>query len=162
MDISIMIIWIFTAILIVSGLAGLILPVLPGPLLLFGGLVLAAWAEGFTEVGGLTIMLLALLMLLATTIDFLAAALEIKHFRASSRACWGAVLGAIVGLFWGLPGMLLGPFFGAFLGELSLHRELRPAGFAGMGAWLGLILGTVAKVSIGLTMVGIFVVARCL
>jgi uncharacterized protein YqgC (DUF456 family) len=139
---------------------GLVVPILPGPLLLFGGLVAAAGAEGFREVGGLTLVILAILMTLAIIMDFVASGLGVKRFGASNRAAWGAILGGLLGLFWGLPGILLGPFAGAFLAELSVHNRLERASRAGFGAWLGFLIGTAAKVALGFTMIGIYLAAR--
>jgi uncharacterized protein YqgC (DUF456 family) len=59
-----------------------------------------------------------------------------------------------------LPGILLGPFVGAFLGELYAKNKLGSAGRAGLGAWMGFFLGTVAKVAIGVTMMGTFILFR--
>lgn len=154
--------WVLAIVLVVVGLAGLVLPVLPGPLILFVGLVLAAWAEGFAHTGKFTIALLAVMMAVAFALDFLAAALGVKRFGASKQASMGAVIGAIVGMFLGLPGILLGPFAGAFLGELHTQNKLGAAGRAGLGAWFGFLLGTAAKVALGLAMLGTFLVARFL
>ena len=158
----IIILWILAVVLVLAGLAGTILPILPGPLLLFGGLFLAAWIEGFAEGGLLPLVILGLMMVWAFIIDFLASAWGVKGFGASKQACWGALLGAIVGIFFGLPGILLGPFMGAFLGEITAQPSVRRAGRAGLGAWLGFMVGTAAKVAIGLAMVGVFIAARCL
>ena len=68
----------------------------------------------------------------------------------------------MVGIFFGLPGILLGPFIGAVLGELTEHDDLQVAGRAGVGATVGLLLGTAAKMAIAFAMVGIFLFARFL
>ncbi len=154
--------WILAVVLIVIGLAGLVLPVLPGPLILFVGLVLAAWAEGFVYVGKFTITLLAVIMVVAFALDYLAAAFGVKRFGASKQASMGAIIGATVGMFMGVPGLLLGPFVGAFLGELVAQNKLDAAGRAGLGAWVGFLLGTVAKIALGFSMLGAFLVARFL
>ena len=159
---STILLWVLAVGLIVVGLAGLVLPVLPGPLILFVGLVLAAWAEGFAYAGKFTIILLAIMMILAFALDYLAAALGVRRFGSSRHASMGAVIGATVGMFLGLPGILLGPFVGAFLGELYSQNRLEAAGRAGLGAWFGFLLGTVAKVALGLLMLGTFLVARFL
>jgi uncharacterized protein YqgC (DUF456 family) len=78
------------------------------------------------------------------------------------HASIGAVIGATAGMFLGFPGILLGPFVGAFLGELYMQNRLGAAGRAGLGAWFGFLLGTVAKVALGLSMLGTFLVARFL
>ena len=162
MDLATIFLLVLAVVLVVIGFAGLVLPVLPGSLFIFTGLVLAAWAEGFAHVGWITISILALLTVLATAVDFLAGALGAKRFGASKRAIAGAALGATVGIFFGIPGIIIGPFAGAILGELTVKKDFGAAGRAGIGTWLGLLLGVAAKVAIGFTMVGIFILARFL
>jgi uncharacterized protein len=153
-------IWILAVLLVVAGIAGLVLPALPGPALLFAGLFVAAWAEGFTHVGPTTLVVLGVMAVTASLADFVAGAFGARHYGASPRSVVGAALGAIVGLFFGLPGLLLGPFVGALLGELSARRDLLAAGRAGWGATLGFILGTAAKLALGFAMVGVFLAVR--
>lgn len=160
MDLAALALWLLAVALVVAGLAGVVLPALPGVPLLFAGLVVAAWAEGFAHVGEATIAVLAALALLAWVADFLAGALGAKRFGASRSAVVGAALGTLAGLFLGLPGVLLGPFVGAVLGELLARRDLAQAGRAGFGAWLGLLLGVAAKLSLSFAMIGVFAVAR--
>ncbi|MEZ4549231.1 MAG: DUF456 family protein [Desulfobacterales bacterium] len=69
-------------------------------------------------------------------------------------------MGATVGMFFGFFGIVAGPFIGAVVGEMSVNREIRAIGLAGYGAWLGMIIGIAAKVAIGFSMVGIFLIAR--
>jgi uncharacterized protein YqgC (DUF456 family) len=142
------------------GFAGLVLPGLPGAPLLFAGLWLAAWAEGFAHVGRGTLVALAVLAAATWAVDFAAGALGAKRFGASRRAAAGAAIGAVVGLFLGLPGLVLGPFLGAVLGELSAERGLRDASRAGVGATLGLAIGLAAKMALGVTMIVLFAVDR--
>ncbi len=152
--------WLLTTILVLAGLLGLILPALPGAPLLFAGLLVAAWIEDFSYVGGGTLAVLGALALLTYAVDFAASALGAKRFGASNRAVVGAAIGALVGIFFGLPGILLGPFVGAVLGELSDRRGPRDAARAGVGATLGLALGAVAKLALACSMLGIFAHAR--
>jgi uncharacterized protein len=154
--------WLLALILILAGIAGLIFPLLPGAPILFAGLFLAAWAEGFEQVGAGTLIVLAVMALLMYILDFLAGAFGAKRFGASNRAIIGATIGAIVGIFFGIPGILLGPFIGAVLGELTAQSDLRTAGRAGIGATVGLALGAAAKLALAFAMVGIFIVMRFL
>lgn len=154
--------WLMAAVLIVIGLAGLILPALPGIPLVFIGLLLLAWAENFAYVGWGTLTLLGLLTVLSVGIDFLASALGAKKFGASSRAIVGAAFGALAGIFFGLIGIVLGPFVGAVVGEFSGKTSLKAATHAGVGATLGLLFGTLLKIALAFTMVGVFVIARLL
>jgi uncharacterized protein YqgC (DUF456 family) len=155
-----LLLWLLAGVLIVLGLAGLILPVLPGIPLMFAGLILMAWAEDFVHVGWITLTLLGVLTLLSYGLDFLATALGAKRFGASPRAVMGAAVGAVAGLFFGLPGILLGPFVGAVLGEFSRKATLRQATQAGVGATLGLLFGALLKLALAFTMLGVFVLAR--
>lgn len=155
-----MLLWALAALLVLAGLAGLFLPALPGAVLLFGGLALAAWIENFAHVGWGTLTVLGLLALLTYPADLLASAFGAKRYGASPRAITGAVVGAGVGIFFGLVGVLLGPFVGAVIGEFSTQRHLGRAGRAGLGATLGLVIGVAAKLALALAMLGVFAVVR--
>lgn len=152
--------WVLAASLILTGLAGIALPLLPGAPLLFLGLLVGAWADDFHYVGYGTLAVLAGLAVLTYVIDFLAGILGARRFGASPRAMVGAGIGALLGLFLGLPGILFGPFVGAVIGELSARRSLAEAGMSGIGTTIGLVLGVAAKIAIGLTMIGIFLFMR--
>lgn len=145
--------------MVVIGLIGIIMPALPGTILIFAGLVLAAWAGHFMRVGVWTLVLIGLIAVATYAVDFLAAALGAKALGASRRAMIGAGLGTVAGLFFGLPGVIVGPFVGAVVGELTLERDLRRAGRAGVSAWLGFAIGTAAKVALAFLMIGVFLVA---
>src|SRR5581483_12384453 len=95
--------------LVLIGLAGTILPMLPGVPLVFAGLLLAAWSNRFESVGWPVLAVLALLALLSVLVDFTASSLGAKRVGASRAAILGAGLGAGFGMFLGLPGLLLGP-----------------------------------------------------
>ncbi len=160
MDATTILLWVAAALLIAGGLAGLVLPVLPGAPLLFGGIVLAAWAEDFAYLGKGTLISVGVLAGLAILADFVAGAFGARRYGASSRAVLGATIGAVVGLFFGIVGVLVGPFVGAVVGELTVRRDLEAAGRAGVGATIGLALGTAAKLALGFAMIGIAVVMR--
>ncbi len=150
------------ALLVVVGLAGTVLPAVPGIPLVFGGLALAAWAESFQYVGIWTVALLGGLALVAYAIDLAAASLGARRFGASRLAFIGALLGTVAGLFLSLPGLLLGPFVGAAVGEFIVRRDLLQAGRAGFGAFLGLVVGAAAKLAISFSMIAVFLTARLL
>jgi len=147
------------AALIVVGFIGTILPALPGVPLIFAGMLLAAWTDGFQHVGTLTLVVLGVLTVLALAVDFVAGVLGAKRVGASRYAVIGAALGTFVGLFLGLPGLLLGPFAGALMGELAAGGTLRKATGVGVGAWLGFVVGAVLKLGVCFAMLGIFAVA---
>jgi uncharacterized protein YqgC (DUF456 family) len=151
--------WTLAIALVVIGLVGVVVPALPGTVLIFAGLLLGAWADGFTRVGIPTIVVIGLIGAASYGVDFAAAAVGAKRLGASTRAMAGAALGTLLGVFLGLPGLIVGPFAGAVLGELTAHRDWKRAGKAGLAAWIGFVIGTAVKVGIAFAMVGIFLAA---
>jgi hypothetical protein len=151
--------FVLAGVLIVAGLIGSILPVLPGVPLVFAGMLLAAWADGFAHVGAFTLTLLGVLCVLALLVDFVAGLLGARRVGASKYALWGAMIGTLVGIFFGLPGLLFGPFLGALAGELGAGSRMDHAAKVGVGTWLGLLFGTLAKIALCFTMLGVFALA---
>jgi uncharacterized protein len=128
-------------------------------MLIFAGLWLAAWSDGFMRVSAFTVIVLGVVAAATYFIDAAMMALGMKRFGTSRRAMAGAAVGMAVGLFFGLPGLIAGPFVGAVLGELTAHQDLRRAGRAGVAAWIGFVIGTAVKVGLAFAMVGIFLTA---
>jgi len=155
-----LILWIAGAILTVTGLAGMLLPFVPGAPFLFLGLLFGAWAEGFRYVGLGTLLILAGMAALTYLVEFVASILGVKKYGGSRRAIMGAALGGLVGIFLGVPGILLGPLVGAVLGELSLQRSLDQAARAGFGTVVGMAVGVAGKLAIGIAMLGLFLLVR--
>jgi uncharacterized protein YqgC (DUF456 family) len=151
--------WLIAAALVLVGLAGTLLPVLPGVPLVFGGLLLAAWIDGFAHVGWPVLLALGVLAALSLVVDVAASSLGAKRAGAGRAAMLGAALGALVGLFFGPAGLLIGPFLGAAAGQFLVKPDLAEAGRAGAGAWVGFLLGTLARLALGVLMVLVFVVA---
>lgn len=154
--------WTLVVLLVAVGLLGVIVPVLPGVVLVLAGLVLGAWIDDFAYVGRWTLATLGVLAVLTYAIDFVASALGAQRVGAHRRAVVGAAAGALVGLFFGLPGILLGPFLGAAIGQLSVEGSLERAGRVGVATWVGMALGGAAKLALVLSMVALFVFARFL
>jgi hypothetical protein len=150
------------ALLVVLGIIGTVMPAMPGAPLVFVGLLIAAWAEGFQKVGWFTLSILAVLTLLSFVVDFFATKLGAQRMGASWAALFCAAVGAIVGLFFGLPGFIFGPFLGAVIGEYAARRNWRQASRVGFGTWLGMLLGIAGKLTLVFTMVGIFLTAYVL
>lgn len=157
-----MTIWyVIAGILVLVGLAGTILPVLPGLPLVFLGMLLAAWAGGFAQVGVGTLVALGVLTLLSVAVDFWAAAVGARRVGASKLAIIGAVVGTLFALFLGPLGLFVGPFLGAVAGELIHGRRLDHAGVGqatrvGFGTWLGIVFGIALKLMLALAMLGLF------
>jgi uncharacterized protein YqgC (DUF456 family) len=120
-------------------------------------MLLGAWIDGFQRVGWITLVILGVLTLLVFVIDVVAGLLGAKRVGASKLAIVGAAIGTVVGLFFGLVGILIAPFVGAFVGEVIARGQLAPAARVGLGTWLGLVMGALAKLALVLAMVGIFV-----
>jgi len=142
--------------LVLVGLAGAVLPALPGLPFVFGGLWALAFATDYERVGMVTLGVLAVLMVIGLLLDFVAGSLGAKKFGASPQAVAGSLVGAFVGAFFGLPGLVLGPFIGAVAGEIKARSSVGQATVSGIGAWIGLMLGIVAKLVIALVMIGVF------
>lgn len=156
--------YILAALLIVVGLLGTILPALPGLPLVFGGMLLAAWNDGFERVQIWVLVILAVLTLLSFLVDFMATAMGAKKVGASRMAVAGAMIGMVAGLFMGLVGVFIAPFIGAAVGEILYQRKLDRAGVGqaakvGLGTWFGIVLGIVLKLGLAFTMLGIFIAA---
>jgi uncharacterized protein YqgC (DUF456 family) len=151
--------WIAAIALVVVGIAGAILPAVPGAPLVFAGLLLAAWIDDFNEVGWLPLTIAGVLMVLTFVVDFAATAMGAKRVGASSLAVAGAAIGTVVGIFGGLAGIVLGPFIGAVIGELASGKSVLRAGHVGIATWIGFIVGTLVRLVLVFAMVGLFVLA---
>lgn len=151
--------WALAALLVVVGLAGIVLPALPGVPVVFAGMLLAAWADGFERVGAATLVVLGALTVVSLGADLLATALGAKRVGASRLALVGAVVGTVVGLFFSLPGLIIGPFAGALIGELIHGRHVGQAARVGVGTWFGILLGVAMKIGLAFAMIGVFAFA---
>jgi uncharacterized protein YqgC (DUF456 family) len=141
------------------GLAGIVLPLLPGVPLIFAGLWLLAWTDDFAHVSETTTIILAGMAVVAWLVDYVAAALGVKRAGASSLAVAGAAIGAAVGLLGGLVGIIIGPILGAVAGEWLARRNRLQAAKAGIAAGIGFLLAVAAKIGIAFTMIGMFAFA---
>jgi uncharacterized protein len=153
------VLWALGVVLVVVGLVGIVMPALPGHLLIFVGLVLGAWADGFSRVGFWTLGVIGAVALASYGIDFAAVALGTRRLGATPRAMTGAAIGTLLGLFFGLPGIIIGPFLGAVIGELTATKDFARAGKAGVAAWIGFAIGTAVKVGLAFVMIAIFLAA---
>jgi uncharacterized protein YqgC (DUF456 family) len=151
--------WVLSIALILVGLAGIVLPALPGTILVLAGIVLGAWIDDFTRVGGLAVGAVAVLAVLAWLMDYVSALLGAKRAGASRQAIIGAAIGTVVGVFTGLVGVLFMPLVGAAAGEFIARRQHGQALRVGIATWLGLLAGMLAKFVLAFMMIGIFVVA---
>lgn len=151
--------WFLSVVLIVLGLAGTVLPLLPGTLLVWGGIMLGAWIDNFSRVSTTTVVVISALAILAWALDYVAGLMGASKAGASKQALLGAAVGTVAGLFLGLGGVLFMPLIGAAVGEYLARRDQRRAVQVGMSTWIGIMVGLVAKVVLAFVMVGIFAVA---
>ncbi len=151
--------WFLCIALIVLGLAGTVLPLLPGTLLVLGGIVVGAWIDDFARVTTTTVVVVSVLAVLAWGLDYVAGLLGAQRAGASKQALLGAAVGTVVGLFMGLVGVLFMPLVGAAVGEYLAQKDHGRAVRIGVATWVGIMVGLIAKVVLSFIMVGIFVVA---
>lgn len=156
MDIAL---YLLAALLILGGLAGAILPMLPGIPMLFGGIWLAAAVDNYQHLGKWWLLAIGLLGAVGVITDFVASTLGAKRVGATPRALWGAGAGTLLGMFFGIPGLIFGPFAGALLGELASGTSVLRSTHVGAATWLGLLFGTLLKLVISCMMIGLFAVA---
>ena len=165
--------WLLAISLMVVGVAGTVLPVLPGTILVLAGVIVGAWIDGFARVSGWTVAFIAVLAVLAWATDYVAALLGAKKAGASPAAVAGAAIGTVLGIFMGLVGLLFMPLLGAMAGEYW-HQSRRNGGFVhpgehvvagqqaarvGVATWIGQLIATVVKVVLVFLMLGVFAVA---
>ncbi|MCW4473779.1 DUF456 domain-containing protein [Xanthomonas sp. H13-6] len=153
------ILYLLAALLVVAGIAGVVLPALPGVPLVFAGLLLGAWADGFERVGWVPLLVLGLLTLLSFVADILATVVGAQRVGASRKALWGTLIGSVAGLFFMPLGLFVGPLAGALLGEYWHSRQLGHAARVGLGTWLGILLGIAFKAALIVAMLGLFAFA---
>ena len=148
--------WILCVALFLLGLADTVLPVLPGTVLVWGGIVLGAWIDDFARVGMTTVVVVSVLALLAWGLEYVAGLMGAKKAGASKLALMGAAVGTVLGLFMGLVGVLFMPLVGAAVGEYLAQKDHARAVKVGIATWVGIMVGLIAKVVLAFTMVGIF------
>jgi uncharacterized protein YqgC (DUF456 family) len=141
------------------GIAGLVLPALPGSPLIFAGALAVAWAEDFARIGRGTLTAVGVLAVLIWLVDLAASVLGARVFGASRWAVIGAGVGVLVGLFLGPVGILLGPAVGAIVFEYARNPDFQRAAKAGLGAFVGFVLGSAVKLALGFASAGLVLVA---
>jgi uncharacterized protein len=151
--------YVLAGVLIVGGLAGTILPALPGIPMIFGGIWLVAAVDGYRHLGIWWLVVIGALGTLGVIVDFVASTLGAKRVGASRLALWAAALGTVIGMFFGLAGLLLGPFIGAVIGELASGTSVLRSAHVGIGTWTGLLFATLVKLVISFMMIGLFAFA---
>jgi uncharacterized protein YqgC (DUF456 family) len=151
--------WLASTALILVGLAGIVLPALPGTILILAGIFVGAWIDHYTRVGWVALAVITALAILAWVTDYLAAVLGARRVGASRLAIAGAAIGTIAGIFMGFVGVFFMPLVGAAVGEYISRREHGAAVRVGVATWIGLMLGMLAKFVLAFIMIGIYLAA---
>lgn len=141
--------WIITLVgmaIIVVGFVGCFIPVLPGPPIAWLALPLMyLTSEGFADINTTWFFILTLLTIIVTVVDYLLPMWGTKYSGGTKAGTWGSTIGLIIGLFFPPIGIIVGPFLGALVGELMAGQDQKTALKSGLGALIGFLLGTVAK-----------------
>jgi len=152
--------WILTLVLMLAGLIGTVVPLLPGTTIIFAAAVLHHYMLGEgRSVSWWTLSALLVLTVISYLLDLVSGTLGAKKFGATRWGAVGGIIGAIVGLFFGIIGIFVGPLIGVLVGELIGGKELLPAGKSTWGTFLGTTAGMVAKLMIGALMITWFLIA---
>lgn len=151
--------WILAIASICVGLLGTMIPILPGLPMIFIGSWLAAWIDDYNEIGVTAVVIIGILTVIGLVIDWVAQTMGAKKAGASKLGIIGSFIGTIVGIFTGLWGLLFMPLVGAAIGEFIDHQDMLRSGKVGLATWIGMLVGTVIKLSLAFTMVGILISA---
>lgn len=132
-------------ILIISGILGCVLPVIPGPPLSYIGLLLLHFTERY-QFTPRFLIIWAIVTAVVYALDYIIPAWGTKKFGGSKRGVWGSIIGLVIGLFFFPPfGIIIGPFVGAVIGELTAGKDSGAALKSGFGSFLGFLAGTLLK-----------------
>lgn len=144
--------------LILVGIVGCLLPVLPGPPLSYAGILILHFTS-FADFSKNLLIILAVAAGIVTILDYFVPIWGTKKFGGSKYGTRGATIGLIIGLFFGPPGIILGPFLGAFIGEMIFKDDFKYALKAGFGSLLGFLTGVGLKLATSLTITFYFIKA---
>ncbi|MFT7227465.1 MAG: hypothetical protein ACI8PW_000039 [Methylophilaceae bacterium] len=151
--------WIVVGLLVIVGFMGLLVPILPGIVFIFSGLLLAAWLDDFSRVSEVTMTVIGLFSLMAWVIDFFASYFTAKKANASKLALFGVMIGALVGILGGVVGLIIGPIIGAVIGEFIARKNSGDAVRVGVAAGLGFLVALVVKLVLAIMITSIFAYA---
>jgi uncharacterized protein YqgC (DUF456 family) len=144
--------------LMLVGLAGCILPMLPGTPLVFAGIYIYAWLTGFTVISRNLILIFLILTVISVVIEYVSSSIGSKKLGASKLGFIGAFIGAVIGVFFVPWGLILGPLAGALTGELIIGKNIKEAVRSGTGAVIGFFGGTLLKIAISFIMIAFFTI----
>lgn len=158
MDIWTIVLLGISLLIMIAGLVGIIVPVIPSTPLIWGGAFLYAIFTEFEEITWKILIVFAFLTVFTLVADFIANMYGAKKFGASTWGVIGSTVGMIVGaITTGIIGLVLGAFLGAIISELILGKHYKDAFNAGVGSFLGFLGGSLIKLIIGFVMIGYFI-----
>lgn len=135
-------------VLVILGLLGCVLPVIPGPPLSFAALLLVHFTS-FGNISTNVLIVTGIAAVVVTILDYVFPVWATKKFGGSKRGVWGATIGLVVGLFLFPPfGIIVGPLIGALLGELTAGQTHNQAIKSALGSFIGFLLGTGLKFAV--------------
>jgi len=152
--------FIITIAVMLFGLAGVILPLIPGVPIIFGAALLYALLTGFSTISGQMLIIFAILTVFSIVLDWMASVVGVKKMGGSYAGMIGAFIGMVVGLVLpgvGIIGFIIGAFVGAYAMELLINKNTRVALRAGLGSFLGFLAGGLMKFVVGVIIIGVFV-----
>ncbi|MBQ2046476.1 MAG: DUF456 domain-containing protein [Muribaculaceae bacterium] len=141
---------------LLTGLAGCVIPVLPGPPISYLGILFLHFSEEY-DYSLTTLLVLLALVIVVTILDYVIPMLGSKYLGAGKWGSTGSFIGTIIGLFFLPWGLIVGPFLGAFIGEKISGKGWHDAFVAGTGSLVGFLVGTLIKVLLCLYMIWIFI-----
>jgi len=150
---------VFGVLVMVLGIGLLAIPAVPAVGIIYSGVALLAWADGFTRIGWASLSVMLVLAIVGSLADNVATLFGARKAGASGWGVAGAAIGMLAGIPFGLPGIVLGPAVGAFALEFARNPDVRRAATAGLGGFVGFVLGIVAKSAFGFLIVGLAVLA---
>ncbi len=146
----------FSIILMILGIIGCLVPVLPGPPLSFVGLIMLQITR-FGDFPSRLLIVMGIIAVVVTILDYVVPIWGTRKFGGSKYGMRGATVGLVVGLFLGPAGIIIGPFVGAFVGEMIFRDDLRYALKAGFGSLIGFLMGIGLKLAASFLMTFYFV-----
>ena len=139
--------------LLITGLLGSILPIIPGPPISYAGMVVLHFTDRFSF-SDTTLIVYGIFMVIITVLDYVVPAWGTKKMGGSKYGIWGSTIGLIVGLFFFPPlGLIIGPFAGAFIGEVIKGQTSQVALTSAIGSFLGFVFGTLLKLIYGILVI---------
>lgn len=143
--------------LMILGILGSFLPVIPGPLTSWAGLLVLHFTEG-VDLSSSFLIITFIIALVIYVLDYIIPAIGTKRFGGSKAGMIGTTLGLIIGLFAPIPfGIIIGPFFGALIGEMIHRNDINKATKAAFGSFLGFIASTFLKFIVAVVYLGFFI-----